>query len=98
MGLSGQAVYAGDRLTLGFVRFILSRRETTLTAVAGLLALLGLALAAAGAPPWSQDALFAASIVVGGASVAQHACEELWQSRRLGINALMVIATRCAAC
>ena len=82
---------------MGFVRFILSRRETTLTAVAGLLALLGLALAAAGAPPWSHNALFAASIVVGGACVAQHAGEELWQSRRLGINALMVIAVTGAA-
>jgi len=77
---------------LGFARFILSKRETTLTAVAGLLTLLGLALAVAGAPPWNRTALFAAAIVVGGIPVARHAFQELWLSRSLGINMLMVIA------
>jgi Cd2+/Zn2+-exporting ATPase len=81
----------------GFVRFILSKRETTLTAVAGLLTLLGLVLAVAGAPLWSRTALFAAAIVVGGISVARHAFQELWLSRSLGINTLMVIAVVGAA-
>ena len=82
---------------LNFVRFILSKRETTLTAVAGLLTLLGLALAVIGAPSWSRIALFAAAIIVGGAPLARYAFQELWISRRLGINALMVIAVVGAA-
>ena len=63
-----------------------------MTAAAGLLKLLGLAVAVAGAPPWGRTALFAAAIVVGGMPVARHAFQEVWLSRRLGINTLMVIA------
>jgi len=37
-------------------------------------------------------ALFAAAIVVGGIPVTRHAFQELWLSRSLGINTLMVIA------
>ncbi len=81
----------------GFVRFILSKRETTMTAGAGVLTLLGLALAVAGAPPWSRTALFAVAIVVGGTPVARHAFQEVWLSRSLGINTLMVIAVVGAA-
>jgi Cd2+/Zn2+-exporting ATPase len=77
---------------LDFARFIFSRRATTLTAVAGLLALLGLALALLGTPHWSRVALFAAAIVVGGIPVARNAFQEIWPSRSLGINTLMVIA------
>jgi len=82
---------------LGFARFVLSKRETTLATVAGLLTLLGLALAAASAPPWSRTVSFAAAILVGGYPVARHALQELWLSRNLGINALMVIAIVGAA-
>ena len=82
---------------LSFVRFVLSKRETTLTAVAGLLTLLGLPLALVDSPPWSRTALFAAAIVVGGIPVARHAFQELWLSRSLGINMLMVIAVGGAA-
>jgi len=82
---------------LGFVRFILSKRETTMTAVAGLLTLLGLLLAIAGTPPWSRTVLFAAAIVLGGILVVRHAWQEVWLSRSLGINALMVIAVVGAA-
>jgi Cd2+/Zn2+-exporting ATPase len=82
---------------LGFVRFILSKWETTMTAVAGLLTLLGLLLAIAGTPPWSRTVLFAAAIFVGGIPVARHAWQEVWLSRSLGINALMVIAVVGAA-
>ncbi|MBU0702883.1 MAG: cation-translocating P-type ATPase [Chloroflexi bacterium] len=81
----------------GFVRFIFSKRETTLTAVAALLTLLGLALAVAGAPPWSRTALYAAAILVGGVEVARYAWQEVWVSRSLGINTLMVIAVTGAA-
>ena len=89
---------------LGFVRFVFSERGTTLTAVAGLLTLLGLALSVTYSPPalrQAQDtalgglggaALFAAAIVVGGIPVARHARQELWLARSLGINTLMVIA------
>ena len=97
---------------LGFARFVFSKRETTLAAVAGLLTLLGLALTAIYSPPtlgglggavpltlgrlgWA--ALFAAAIVVGGIPVARHAFQELWLSRSLGINTLMVIAVVGAA-
>lgn len=85
----------GGSAIVGFARFILSKHETTLTAVAGLLTLLGLMIG--GAPPWSQTALFAAAIIVGGAPVARHAAQELWLSHSLGINALMVIAIAGAA-
>jgi Cd2+/Zn2+-exporting ATPase len=96
--LSCQSVFFREGSSIpGFVRFILSKRETTMTAVAGLLTLLGLALAVVGAPPWSRTALFAAAIVVGGIPVARHAFQELWLSRRLGINTLMVIAVVGAA-
>jgi len=90
---------------LGFVRFVWAKGETTLTAVAGLLTLLGLilrlcsgqALAVVGAPPWSRMTLFAAAIVVGGSPVARHAFQELWLARSVGINTLMVIAVVGAA-
>ena len=81
----------------GFVRFILSKRETVLTAVAALLTLLGLALGVAGASLWSRTTFFAAAIVVGGIPVARHTFQELWLSRSLGINTLMVIAVVGAA-
>ena len=87
----------GRRPILGFARFLLSERETTPTAVAGLLTLLGLILALVDSPLWSQTALFAAAIVVGGIPVARHAFQELWLSRSLGINTLMVIAVIGAA-
>ncbi len=86
-----------DSSILGFVRFVLSKRETAMTAAAGLLTLLGLAVAVADAPLWGRTALFAAAIVVGGIPVARHAFQELWLSRSLGINTLMVIAVVGAA-
>ena len=82
---------------VGFSRFVVSRRETTLAAIAGLLALLGLALTAAGAPSWSRATLFAIAIIVGGSPVARHAFQELRLARSLGINTLMVIAVVGAA-
>ena len=92
-----------DQAVLGFFRFILSRRETTLTAAAALLSLLGLALA------WAhlyldvralgivQIVLFGAAILVGGLPLARYAFQELWYSKRVGINVLMVIAVTGAA-
>jgi len=68
-----------------------------MTAVAGVLTLLGLAVTVAGAPPWSRTTLFAVAIVVGGMPVARHAFQEVWLSRSLGINTLMVIAVIGAA-
>ncbi len=82
---------------MGFVRFILSKPETAMAAVAGLLTLLGLALLIASTPGWSWTVFFAAAIIVGGIPVAHHAAQELWLSRRLGINSLMVIAVVGAA-
>ena len=90
-----------NRPLIGFVRFVFSKRETTLAAVAGLLTLLGLALTAIYSPPTlgglGGAALFAAAIVVGGIPVARHAFQELWLSHSLGINTLMVIAVVGAA-
>jgi len=85
------------RPTVGFAQFILSKQETRLTALAGLLTLFGLAAAIASAPPWIRIALFAAAIATGGLPLARHTMQELWISRRLGINALMVIAVTGAA-
>jgi len=82
-----------------FTRFVLSKRETTLTVVAGLLTLLGLAVVYS-FPTWGGlggMALFAAAIAVGGFPVARHAFRELWLSRSLGINTLMVVAVVGAA-
>ncbi len=88
-----EARRGGERsAVLGFGRFVLSKRDTTQTAIAGLLTLLGLALAVAGAPAWGRIALFAVAIVVGGGPVARHAFQEVWLARSLGINTLMVIA------
>jgi Cd2+/Zn2+-exporting ATPase len=81
----------------GFTRFVLSRRETALTAVAGLLTLLGLAVAIGGGPEGVWTVLYATAVVVGGIPVARYAIDELWRSRSLGINALMVIAVVGAA-
>ncbi|MBC7250615.1 MAG: cadmium-translocating P-type ATPase [Anaerolineae bacterium] len=85
-----------DKPLWGFVRFVFSRRETTLTAIAGWLTLLSLALTVIGMwfplPAWSTIAPLAAAIVVGGIPVARHAWQELWLARGLGINTLMVIA------
>ena len=90
-----------DLPILGFVRFVFSERGTTLTAVAGLLTLLGLILMVLYSPPTlgglGGAALFAAAIVVGGIPVARHAWQELWLARSLGINTLMVIAVVGAA-
>jgi Cd2+/Zn2+-exporting ATPase len=80
----------------GFIRFILSKREYEV-AIAGLLTLLGLVLAMTGVPLGSRIALFAMAIVVGGMPVARHAFQEVWLSRNLGINTLMVIAVVGAA-
>jgi len=93
----GRSSGRGGNSITGFVRFVFSKRETMMTAVAGLLTLLGLALTVAGAPAWSRTALFAAAIVVGGIPVARHAFQEVWLSRSLGINTLMVIAVVGAA-
>jgi len=75
-----------------FVRFMLSQRDTVLTAVAGLLTLMGIGLSVASLPdPWAWIP-FALAILVGGYPVARHAFQEVFVARSLGINALMVIA------
>jgi Cd2+/Zn2+-exporting ATPase len=75
----------------GFFRFLLARRSTTLTAIAGALTLFGLLAALLDRGPVATI-LYAAAILVGGAPVAQLAVRELVRSRNLGINTLMVIA------
>jgi len=92
------------RPLLGFVRFVLSKRETTLTAVAGLLTLFGLGFAFASlyvaqVPILSQigTILFVTAVIVGGLPLARRAFQELVSSRRVGINLLMVIAVTGAA-
>jgi Cd2+/Zn2+-exporting ATPase len=77
---------------VAFARFVFSKRDTALTAVAGALTLIGLALIVARAPGWSRMAPFAAAIAVGGAPLARRAWQEAALSRSLGINTLMVIA------
>jgi Cd2+/Zn2+-exporting ATPase len=86
---------------VGFMRFVLSRRETRLTAIAAALTLLGLGLAWAelvtGSATLLKIAVFAAAILVGGSSLARFAFQELWFSHSVGINLLMVIAVAGAA-
>jgi len=76
----------------GFIRFVLSKRETTWAAAAAIVTLVGLVLTLAGAPVWSRTAAFAAAIALGGVPLARYAWQEVRLSRSLGINALMVIA------
>jgi Cd2+/Zn2+-exporting ATPase len=75
----------------GFLRFLLARRSTTLTAIAGALTLFGLLASLFDRGPVATI-LYAAAILVGGAPIAQLAVRELVRSRSLGINTLMVIA------
>ena len=77
---------------IGFLRFLLSSRESTLTAVAALLSIAGLMAAWAGAQDAVRIAFFALAIATGGLPVARHAWQEVWVARGLGINTLMVIA------
>lgn len=80
-----------DSAFSGFFRFLLSRRSTTLTAVAGVLTVLGLLSALLGGG-LAATLLCAAAILVGGVPIAQLAAGELVRSRSLGINTLMVVA------
>jgi len=75
-----------------FFRFLLSRTETLLTAIAGGLALLGLALAVLDTPTPATTVLFALAILTGGIPVFRQARNEVLRARMLGINTLMVIA------
>lgn len=75
-----------------FIRFLFSRTETLLTAIAGGLALLGLALLLARAPAPLAVGMFALAIMTGGIPVFRQALNEILRARRLGINTLMVIA------
>ncbi len=75
----------------GFVRFLLSRQSTRLTAAAGILTILGLSSALLGGRLLATI-LFAAAILVGGFPIVQLAIGELVRSRSLGINTLMVVA------
>jgi Cd2+/Zn2+-exporting ATPase len=87
----------------GFVRFVLSRRETRLTAIAAALTVAGLVLAwidlyaASPVLALAKVALFAAAILVGGLPLARFAFQELRFSQSVGINVLMVIAVSGAA-
>jgi Cd2+/Zn2+-exporting ATPase len=81
----------GSGPALGFVRFLLSRRQTTLTTLAGLLAVLGFAGALFGWP-LAAKTLFGVAILIGAMPVAQQAWREVTRARLLGINTLMMIA------
>ena len=86
-GQSGHPVVA-------FARFLFSRRDTALTAIAGILTLLGLAPAFLQLPasfPW-HVLPFSLAILIGGYPVARQAFRELFLTHSLGINTLMVIA------
>ena len=76
----------------GFARFLLGSRDTVLTAIAGAVTLIGLALLVSGLPPIVWISAFALAILAGGTPVALHAFQEVWIAHGLGINTLMVIA------
>lgn len=76
----------------GFVGFLLSARDTRLTAAAGSLTLMGLVLHATGAFPLASVGVFLLAILVGGVPVLRHAYQEVVIARSLGISSLMVIA------
>jgi Cd2+/Zn2+-exporting ATPase len=78
---------------LGFCRFLLSQRSTTLSAIAALMTLVGLGLALpVNRSLGGSTFVLAAAVLVGGFTVVQRAYHELWRSRVLGINTLMTIA------
>jgi Cd2+/Zn2+-exporting ATPase len=103
---TGHALVVGRRqrearAIAGFVRFLLSRRNTTLTIVAALLTVSGLALAlvagalvtpGVAALDLVAQSCFAAAILAGGWPIAQLAWREVVRTHTLGINTLMVIA------
>jgi len=75
---------------LGFSRFLLSQRSTTLSAIAALMTLVGLCLALPVNRSLGESTLIlAAAVLVGGFTITQRAHHELWRSRVLGINTLM---------
>ena len=69
---------------LGFFRFLLSGRNTTLTSIAALLTLTGLLFTIL---QWRAEAiaLFSAAILIGGFPITSLAYRELFRSRSLGI-------------
>jgi Cd2+/Zn2+-exporting ATPase len=82
----------GGNSVSNFFRFLLESQETVLTVVAGVLTLLGLALALTQGPDLLWQLTFTLAVGVGGLPVLRHAYQEIWIARRLGINTLMVIA------
>lgn len=81
----------------GFLRFVLSRRDTRFAVGAAFLTLLGLVAPFLGASPWVTTPLLALAILLGGLPIAGHAFQELWRAHSLGMNTLMVIAVAGAA-
>ena len=94
---TGHALVSGKRHPQGpalqsFFRFLLAKRDTTLTTVAALLTVLGIGLSLFPATASWSIVPFAVAILVGGFPVARHARQEIFLVHNLGINALMVIA------
>lgn len=77
--------------------FFSRHRERLPTATASLLLLAALVASWFGADPWVANSLYAASIVVGGASIARSGMAALIATRRPDINFLMTVAVIGAA-
>lgn len=92
---TGHALVIGrrrrDPVLWGFVRFLFSQQNTTLSALAALLTLLALFLSLL---HWDLGTpfFFAGAILVGAFPIAQLAFRELAVTHSLGINTLMVVA------
>lgn len=91
--------YRTEHQSLGtFLRFLLSRRDTTLTIIAVILTVVGIGFAVLPMAPLWRVVPFALAIVIGGYPVARHARQEVFVVHSLGINTLMVIAVVGAVC
>ncbi|MBN1874817.1 MAG: cadmium-translocating P-type ATPase [Anaerolineae bacterium] len=77
---------------VAFTRFLLSKRDTTLTTIAGVLTLLGLIATRLPLPTFWSITAFALAVILGGFPVTRHAFQEIARVHSLGINTLMVIA------
>lgn len=73
-------------------RRVWARRQNLGTALGGVFLLLGLVLRLFGPSVRAADALYAASIIVGGMRVARAGWAALWRARSPDMNTLMAIA------
>lgn len=77
---------------LGFWRFLLQRIETQLALIAGGIVLLSLVTAWLGLPDWVTISMQIGGLLIAGWPIARSGLSNLWYSRTLNVNFLMMVA------